>query len=247
MFGMGCFWGAERKFWQTPGVYSTAVGYAGGYTPNPTYREVCTGKTGHNEVVRVVFDPKRDQLRRSCSRCSGRTTIRRKECAKATMSARSIAPASTRTATRSGAPPKRRARLSAAADRCGPRSRSRPRSSPLPNSITPRITTSSTWPRIPVDTAGSAAPASVVRLASRSKSRLRVVPRTRCVQKPLLEKSGASATKPAHDASPPLSVNTGTNADLAEGGGNAGYVSTCTRQRHLALSRRLSALARRGV
>jgi peptide-methionine (S)-S-oxide reductase len=57
MFGMGCFWGAERYFWQTPGVYSTAVGYAAGYTPHPTYEEVCSGLTGHNEVVRVVFDP----------------------------------------------------------------------------------------------------------------------------------------------------------------------------------------------
>ena len=57
VFGMGCFWGAERKFWQAPGVYSTAVGYAGGYTPNPTYREVCSGMTGHTEVVLVVFDP----------------------------------------------------------------------------------------------------------------------------------------------------------------------------------------------
>jgi peptide-methionine (S)-S-oxide reductase len=57
MFGLGCFWGAERKFWQLPGVYTTAVGYAGGYTPNPTYEEVCTGRTGHNEVVRVVYDP----------------------------------------------------------------------------------------------------------------------------------------------------------------------------------------------
>jgi peptide-methionine (S)-S-oxide reductase len=57
MFGMGCFWGAERRFWQLSGTYSTAVGYAGGYTPNPTYEEVCTGMTGHNEVVRVVFDP----------------------------------------------------------------------------------------------------------------------------------------------------------------------------------------------
>jgi len=58
VFGMGCFWGAEKKFWQHRGVYSTAVGYAGGPTPNPTYREVCTGMTGHNEVVLVVFDPK---------------------------------------------------------------------------------------------------------------------------------------------------------------------------------------------
>jgi peptide-methionine (S)-S-oxide reductase len=57
VFAMGCFWGAERKFWQAPGVYSTAVGYAGGYTPNPTYREVCSGMTGHTEVVLVVFDP----------------------------------------------------------------------------------------------------------------------------------------------------------------------------------------------
>jgi len=58
LFGMGCFWGAERKFWQAEGVHSTAVGYAAGLTPNPTYDEVCSGLTGHNEVVRVVFDPK---------------------------------------------------------------------------------------------------------------------------------------------------------------------------------------------
>jgi peptide-methionine (S)-S-oxide reductase len=58
VFGLGCFWGAERKFWESPGVYSTAVGYAGGSTPNPTYREVCSGMTGHTEVVLVVFDPK---------------------------------------------------------------------------------------------------------------------------------------------------------------------------------------------
>lgn len=57
LFGLGCFWGAERKFWQFPNVFSTAVGYSGGFTPNPTYKEVCTGLTGHNEVVRVVYDP----------------------------------------------------------------------------------------------------------------------------------------------------------------------------------------------
>ncbi len=57
LFGLGCFWGAERKFWQHTGIFSTAVGYSGGYTPNPTYDEVCTGLTGHNEVVKVIYDP----------------------------------------------------------------------------------------------------------------------------------------------------------------------------------------------
>jgi peptide-methionine (S)-S-oxide reductase len=59
LFGMGCFWGAEKAYWTIPGVYSTAVGYAGGHTPNPTYREVCSGRTGHAEVVQVVYDPQR--------------------------------------------------------------------------------------------------------------------------------------------------------------------------------------------
>ena len=59
MFGLGCFWGAERKFWQAEGVHSTAVGYAAGFTKNPTYEEVCSGRTGHNEVVRVIYDPEK--------------------------------------------------------------------------------------------------------------------------------------------------------------------------------------------
>ena len=65
VFALGCFWGAERKFWETDGVYSTSVGYAGGFTPNPTYEETCSGRTGHTEAVQVVFDPSRvsfDQL-----------------------------------------------------------------------------------------------------------------------------------------------------------------------------------------
>src|SRR3954467_7264611 len=62
VFGMGCFWGAERKFWEAPGVYSTAVGYAGGFTPNPTYREVCSGMTAHTEAVLVAFDPQKISL-----------------------------------------------------------------------------------------------------------------------------------------------------------------------------------------
>lgn len=67
LFGMGCFWGAERKFWSMEGVYSTSVGYAGGYTPNPTYEEVCSGQTGHAEVVRVVYDPDTVTLERLVS------------------------------------------------------------------------------------------------------------------------------------------------------------------------------------
>ena len=109
MFGMGCFWGAERMFWQTDGVWVTAVGYAGGITPNPTYQETCTGLTGHTEVVLVVFDPKivsyADLLK-----ISGKAMIPRRACARATMSARPTARRSTPSAKTSTKPPQRLAR-----------------------------------------------------------------------------------------------------------------------------------------
>ncbi len=109
---MGCFWGAERKFWEAEGVYTTAVGYAGGITPNPTYEEVCSGRTGHTEAVLVVFDPKVTSYDAMLASCSGRTTTRRRACGRATTSARSTAPRSTRSATSRPAPSRRRVRCS---------------------------------------------------------------------------------------------------------------------------------------
>ena len=82
MFGLGCFWGAEKRFWDLPGVYSTSVGYAGGLTPNPTYEEVCTGLTGHNEVVRVVFDPAQISWRQAARDVSGSRTMTAGACAR---------------------------------------------------------------------------------------------------------------------------------------------------------------------
>ena len=84
IFAMGCFWGDEKDFWQTPGVVSTAVGYAGGFTPNPTYDEVCSGDTGHAESVLVAYDPSKVSYERAPARSSGSTTTRRRACARAT-------------------------------------------------------------------------------------------------------------------------------------------------------------------
>ena len=97
---MGCFWGAERRFWQVPGVWTTAVGYQGGVTPNPTYEETCTGMTGHTEAVRVGLRPQQESVSMTYSRSSGRPMTPRRASGKATTSGRS-------TARRSTTPPKR--------------------------------------------------------------------------------------------------------------------------------------------
>ena len=104
LFGMGCFWGAEKRFWTCNGVYTTAVGYAGGYTPNPTYREVCSGLTGHNEVVFVIYDP-REIAYTELLHIFWESHDPTRGCARATTSAPSIVPASMSMMARSASPP----------------------------------------------------------------------------------------------------------------------------------------------
>ena len=165
LFGLGCFWGAERKFWQAPGVLSTSVGYAGGPTPNPTYREVCSGSTGHTEVVRVVFDPKRVTLRGAAAPLLGEP---RPDAGHAPGQRRRhpVPLGDLHLRRRAGARGAGVARgVRARARGRGPRSDHDRDRSPRPSSTTPRTTTSSTSPRTRAATAGSAAPASPARSA----------------------------------------------------------------------------------
>ena len=160
VFGLGCFWGAERVFWQTPGVWTTAVGYAGGFTPNPTYEEVCSGRTGHAEVVLVVFDPavvSYDQLLAAFWEGHDPTQGMRQGNDVGTQyrSAIYLTDESQRAAAEAsrGAVRRRPRRLPATAT-------SPPRSPRSASSGTPSRTTSSTSPRTRAATAASAAPAS---------------------------------------------------------------------------------------
>jgi hypothetical protein len=162
IFGMGCFWGAERRFWQLPGVYATAVGYAGGFTPNPTYEEVCTGMTGHAEVVRVVFDPALidyQALLKAFWEGHDPTQVMRQ--------GNDVGPSTVRPSTpsmrRNG---RRRALLAITISMpCSrpPARQSLQRSCRRLASILPRPIISSTWPSIQPVTAGLAVPASPTR------------------------------------------------------------------------------------
>ena len=158
--GMGCFWGAERLFWQAAGVYTTAVGYAGGFTPNPTYQEVCSGRTGHTEVVLVVFDPARSTYEELLQGLLGGP---RPDPGHAPGQRRRHAvPLGDLLVTTRRSPSRRRAlarHVPGRARAAGLR-RHHHGDPPTPApSTTPRTTTSSTWRRTPAGTAGSAAPA----------------------------------------------------------------------------------------
>ena len=159
VFALGCFWGAERKFWQAPGVYTTAVGYVAGSTPNPTYEEVCSGRTGHTEAVLVVFDPQQtsyENLLRIFWESHDPTQGMRQGNDVGTQyrSGVYVLDDAQRAAAESS-----RDDVSGRAFPKGDTARSRPRSSTRRPSITPRTTTSSTWRRTRTATAASAEPA----------------------------------------------------------------------------------------
>ena len=158
IFGLGCFWGAERKFWEMgDGIWVTAVGYAGGPTPNPTYEEVCSGRTGHNEVVLVVFDPKKVELRGAAEDVlgeprpdAGHAPGQRRRHPVSLRHLCDFAGAARRPPRRPRPPTRRCCRPTAMG-------RSPPRSSTRRRSTSPRTITSSTWPRCRTAIAVSAA------------------------------------------------------------------------------------------
>ena len=160
MFGMGCFWGAERKFWELgEGIHATAVGYAGGHTPNPTYEEVCSGRTGHNEVVLVVYDPKKISYEQLLQDVLGEP---RSDPGHAPGQRRRHAVPLRHLRVHAGAAQSRRGvqgDVRARRSRRGASTRSPPRSSMRRSSISPRTITSNIWRRTRWAIAGSAAPA----------------------------------------------------------------------------------------
>jgi len=162
LFGMGCFWGAEKGFWLLPGVYSTSVGYAGGFTPNASYEEVCSGQTGHTEVVRVVFDPARTSYEAMLKQFW--------EGHDPTQGMRQGADVGTQYRSAiyyySAAQPNSRATNIRSGSRRQDSDRSPRRFNPRPNTILPRITISSISRRIRAATAGTAEQASPVRSES---------------------------------------------------------------------------------